>query len=140
MNCVFCDIVEGKNKSEIIFENENIISFLDIHPVSYGHTLIITKKHFESILDVPEDLLSIIMKDVQKLAKKIHTSLPADGFNLIANSGKAAGQSVFHFHFHIIPRLKKDDFKFNPKFIKYSKDEFSGLGNRLRSFINNEVL
>jgi histidine triad (HIT) family protein len=140
MSCVFCDIVEGKSKSEIIFENENIISFLDIHPVSYGHTLIITKQHYDSILDVPEDLLSSIMKDVQKLAKKIKHSLSADGFNLVANSGLAAGQSVFHFHLHIIPRLKKDGFRFNPKFIHYSKDEFSGLGNQLRNFINNEVV
>ncbi|MDP4114681.1 MAG: HIT family protein [Bacteroidota bacterium] len=140
MSCVFCDIVERKSKSEIIFENEHIISFLDIHPVSYGHTLIITKKHFDSILDVPGDLLSLIMKDVQTLAKKINKSLPADGFNLVANSGSAAGQSVFHFHLHIIPRLKKDDFKFNPKFIHYTNDEFRGLGSKLRSFINNEVV
>ena len=105
MECIFCDIINRKAEAEILFENEDIISFLDIRPVNYGHTLVIPKAHFENFLSLPEDMLLELTKTTQTLADAILKSLKPEGFNIVVNTGVAAGQSVFHFHYHIIPRF-----------------------------------
>jgi histidine triad (HIT) family protein len=108
MDCVFCDIINGKEEAEILYQDENIISFLDIRPVNYGHTLVIPKKHFDNFLLVPAEKLKNIINGVQILSSAIKNSIDADGFNIVVNNGTAAGQTVFHFHFHIIPRFNND--------------------------------
>lgn len=135
MECDFCDIVARKTEAEIVFENENVISFLDIRPVNYGHTLVIPKQHSENFLSVPSTDLSHLTIITQKIAEAVKNSLNADGFNIIANNGAAAGQTIFHFHFHIIPRFN-NDFKFKPNFKTYENDGRKNFADKIRSELN----
>jgi histidine triad (HIT) family protein len=132
MDCIFCDII-GKNESaEILYENESIISFLDIRPVNYGHTLVIPKKHYENFLSVPPEVLGDLIQATQMLSAAILKSLAPDGFNIVVNNGVAAGQSIFHFHFHIIPRFQSDDFKFRPNLKSYRDGTMEKFAEKIR--------
>jgi len=135
MECIFCNITERKAEAEILFEDENIIAFLDIQPVNYGHTLVIPKKHFDNFLTVPHDELSKLMNATQFIAGAVKRSLNADGFNIISNNGDSAGQTVYHFHFHIIPRFNSD-FTLKPKVKMYPTGEMKKYADHIRSLIS----
>ena len=135
MECIFCDIRDRKTETEIIFEDEHILAFLDIQPVNFGHTLVITKNHFDNFLTVPKEELSRIMSATQFIAGAVKRSMNADGFNVISNNGNSAGQSVYHFHFHIIPRFN-NDFTLKPNIKTYQTDSIREYGDRVRLFIN----
>lgn len=110
VNCIFCKIAAGEIPATRIYENSNFFSIPDAHPKAEGHALIISKKHFENVLELPSlfgaDLISCIKGTALILIKK-HG---ADGFNLINNNSEAAGQVVNHFHVHLIPRKIGDNF------------------------------
>ncbi len=107
-NCIFCKIIEKEIPCEKIYEDETALAFLDINPTNIGHTLTVSKKHFENINDLPEEIASHIIK----IAKKISMALKkygAEGVNISVNNGEVAGQIIPHFHIHIIPRYKGDN-------------------------------
>ncbi len=106
--CIFCEIVAGNIPCTKIYESENILAFLDIAPVNPGHTLVIPKQHYPTLLDLPPALGQELLEALQKVAKAIKKGLQADGINLGMNNYRAAGQLVFHAHFHLIPRYEKD--------------------------------
>jgi len=108
LNCLFCKIVAGEIPASKVFENEHCYAFLDINPVRKGHTLVIPKKHYENVLDIPSEDLCNLMPSIQKVAKAVKTAAKADAFNLTTNNGKEAGQAILHLHFHIIPRNEGD--------------------------------
>jgi histidine triad (HIT) family protein len=135
MECAFCNIVARKTEAEIVFENENIISFLDIRPVNFGHTLVIPKKHYEDFLSLPPEELADLSKKTQTIAEAVKHSLKADGFNIIVNHGAAAGQTIFHFHFHIIPRFR-NDFRFKPAFKSYESGSKKNYADKIRTQLN----
>lgn len=110
-NCIFCQIAKKKIKVEIVCESENFIAFPDANPKVSGHTLIIPKKHFVNIIDLPSDLGSELL-DVIKRIFEIRSKEGCEGFNLIMNNFPAAGQLVMHAHLHFIPRKKGDRVKF----------------------------
>lgn len=134
MDCIFCEIASGNADAQVIFENENYKAFLDINPVNYGHTLVIPKTHYDNFLTIPEDKLQGLIKVTQFLAGVIKRSLNADGFNIISNNGASAGQSVFHSHFHIIPRFEKD-FQMKLEVKMYSGDSINEYADKIRSFV-----
>lgn len=136
MNCIFCDIIERRSGAEIIFEDEEVISFLDIRPVNFGHTLVIPKNHYENFLSVPVKELNAVIKVTQNIADAVSKSLKTDGFNIVANNGTAAGQSVFHFHFHIIPRYKTDKFHFRPELKNYGNGSMKEFADKIRTTVN----
>ena len=103
-NCVFCAIAEGEIPSFKIYEDDIVLAYLDINPCTEGHTLVIPKAHFAGLLDTPDDALAAVLSRVKRIAAHIKATLPCDGFNILQNNGEAAGQSVFHLHFHIGPR------------------------------------
>lgn len=107
-SCIFCKIVNGEIPSKKIYENDYVYSFLDISPQSKGHVLVIPKKHSRDIYEIDDDILCEVMKAVKKLSVNIKEKLNPEGLNIVQNSGKIAGQSVFHFHVHIIPRYKRE--------------------------------
>ena len=107
-DCIFCKIIKGEIQSQKIYEDEDTYAFLDINPSTKGHTLIIPKKHYENTLETPDEELSKIIKTTKALAKQIKQKLNADGINIMNANGKQAQQSVFHMHFHIVPRYKND--------------------------------
>ncbi|WP_221288086.1 HIT family protein [Stygiolobus caldivivus] len=109
-SCVFCKIVKGELKSQKVYEDENVIAFLDINPIHKGHTLVISKKHYDNIYEIPEEELEKLIVVVKKVAIAIK-KLGADGVNIVQNNDEAAGQRVFHIHFHVVPRYHGDKIK-----------------------------
>lgn len=111
-NCVFCAIAAGEIPSFKVYEDDLVLAYLDINPFTEGHTLVIPKVHSEGLLDTPVAELGEIMARVQKVAAHIKEALPCDGFNILQNNGEAAGQTVKHLHFHIVPRVGKGAISF----------------------------
>ena len=109
--CIFCKIVNGKIESKIIYENERFFSIFDIKPLVEGHALVVSKNHFETTLDIPDNLGPEFLDCIKKTALKVMEKFDAEGFNLHNNNKKVAGQLVNHFHMHILPRKKGDEFK-----------------------------
>ncbi len=110
-DCIFCKIIRGEILSEKVYEDDNFIGILDIHPKAEGHTLIIPKKHFGNLLDMPSTLSCELMDAVKSVALNLIKNKKAEGFNLIVNNGETAGQVVHHAHLHIIPRKAGDGLK-----------------------------
>lgn len=104
-DCIFCKIIKGEIPSYKVYEDDKIISFLDVNPVSPGHTLIIPKDHTLDLHSIPEDILNHIMVKAKDLANMLVNKLEAQGFSLVQNNGIA--QEVKHFHLHIIPKYSK---------------------------------
>ncbi len=107
-DCIFCKIAKGEVNSEIIYENDNFFSIFDIHPKTDGHSLVISKKHFENALDMPSSLGAELLDCIKNTALKVMKDRNAEGFNILNNNFEAAGQVVNHVHFHILPRKKGD--------------------------------
>jgi histidine triad (HIT) family protein len=110
-DCIFCKIVKGEIPCKKVHEDDKTFAFLDISPIHKGHTLIVPKEHHENILDMPDETLAELAKTAKKVSKAVKKATNADGFNVTQNNGAAAGQAVFHFHLHIIPRFKDDGLK-----------------------------
>lgn len=106
--CIFCKIANGEINSATIYEDELFIAIFDLSPASRGHILILTKDHAENLQELPDETASKIMVLAKRLAKKIELELACDGLNIIQNNGPAAGQTVFHYHMHLIPRYQND--------------------------------
>ncbi|MGE8205137.1 HIT family protein [Heyndrickxia sp. NPDC080065] len=108
-DCIFCKIVNGEIPSAKVFENEHVVAFLDISQVTTGHTLVIPKIHKENIYELTPEIASNLFEIVPKIANALKTEFEPIGMNLVNNNGEHAGQSVFHFHLHLIPRYGKGD-------------------------------
>lgn len=108
MDCIFCKIVNKEIPAEIIYEDDKIMAFLDIHPAAKGHTLFITKVHCESFLALPDELITHLFHRAKEIAPVIMKGSNADGFNIGINNGSSAGQVIFHCHLHVIPRYQGD--------------------------------
>jgi histidine triad (HIT) family protein len=119
MECIFCNIINKDEHEGMIFRDEKIVSFLDIRPLSYGHTLVVPVEHFTDFREMPTDLMGEYFSQLQRIALAVERATKADGFNIICNTGKAATQSVFHLHYHIIPRYHNDDVFKRLNFKKY---------------------
>ncbi len=107
-DCIFCKMVAGEIPVTKIYEDEIVLAFLDIGPLSKGHTLLIPKEHFEKLHDCPSELLGKVCSRLGRIAKAVAGAMNADGYNVLCNNGTAAGQLVEHLHFHIIPRSTGD--------------------------------
>jgi len=121
-NCIFCQIVSRKSPAKIIYENENVICFLPKKIEVYGHTLVVPKKHYADLYDIPADILCELVKVAQKLTLEYKQKINATGTNLMHASGKDGQQSVFHFHFHLLPRFKDDGLDTWPNLAKIEVD------------------
>ena len=116
-DCIFCKIVNGEIPSYKIYEDDNFLAFLDISQVTKGHTLVIPKKHYQDIFEIDEKAMAETYTLVNKLAKKIVEKTGASGVNILNNNKEIAGQTVFHYHVHIIPRYDNND-KINIDFLE----------------------
>ena len=122
--CVFCEIIKGNIPSRKVYEDDDIIAILDIAQTTYGHTLVMPKKHYQDIESVDPEILQKLILKVQELAKKISTNLKAEGHNILVNTNEVSGQTVHHLHFHIIPRYTvNDSIKIEFSENKYDLDE-----------------
>lgn len=106
--CIFCKIAAGEISSKTLYEDEQFRVILDLGPATKGHALILPKNHYADLYEIPDETAADTMKLAKKMAGIMTDKLKCDGFNLIQNNGETAGQTVFHFHMHLIPRYKND--------------------------------
>ena len=107
-NCIFCKIAAGEIPSNTIYEDDSFRVILDLGPATKGNDLVLTKNNYADLYEIPEDVLAEAAKVAKKVAGTMKEKLSCDGLNLVQNNGEAAGQTVMHFHLHIIPRYKDD--------------------------------
>ena len=133
-NCIFCKIAAGEIPSKTIYEDEQFRVILDISPAVRGHALIIPKEHYADIYSLPEELAARAIVLAKKLAVHITEVLKCDGFNIVQNNGEAAGQTVFHFHMHLIPRYQEDgnQDKLCWNHLELSQEELEEICQKLR--------
>lgn len=122
-NCIFCKIANGEIPSKTLYEDDEFRVILDLGPAAKGHALILPKNHYANIYELPDDTASHAMLLAKKMAVKMTDKLGCDGFNLVQNNGEVAGQTVFHFHIHLIPRYKDDGQKIGWKPGEPSQEE-----------------
>jgi histidine triad (HIT) family protein len=108
--CIFCDLINGAGEVSICYEDSSAIAFMDIQPVNLGHVLVVPREHFESMSDIPPELAMHLFDVALRLSPVVRRLNGADDMNLVVNSGPAAGQNVFHYHVHLIPRKAGDGF------------------------------
>lgn len=131
--CIFCKIIQKEIPSFVVYENDYVLCFLDINASTKGHTLIVPKKHATNIFDLPEEDLIEISKAVKVVTNLLKENLHVENVNLINNSGALAGQTVMHFHLHVIPRYENDGIDIAPK---QTEPNFEELSNTLKQILN----
>ena len=134
-DCIFCMIAEGKIPSSKIYESDTVYAFLDLNPVHKGHTLVIPKKHAKDLLRLPPELGCDLVLAMQKVGRAVMEATGADGFNVIQNNGRAAGQEVEHVHWHIIPRFDGDGLKFWAQTKYESMEAMNAMAEQIRAKI-----
>lgn len=107
-NCIFCKIANGEIPAATLYEDENFRVILDLGPASKGHALILPKQHAANLFELPDEIAAKVLPLAKSVAARLQEGLGADGINLVQNNGEAAGQTVFHFHMHLIPRYQND--------------------------------
>jgi len=135
-DCLFCSIIAGTIPVQRVYEDTDTLAFLDVHPVNPGHLLVIPKEHVADIRDVSDTALTAVMRTVKKMANLLTTSLHIEGVNVMQNSGRDAGQVVFHLHVHVIPRTSGDGHE-QWHGSAYADGEWVSMGERLRSAIQS---
>lgn len=108
-NCLFCKIIKGEIPCSKVYEDEDVLAFLDISQTTVGHTLVIPKDHYDNFLYVPKDLVAKTFSVAQKISQALVSGLGAKGVNILVNTNEVAGQTIMHFHIHVIPRYSTSD-------------------------------
>ncbi len=134
-DCIFCKIIAGKIPAAKIYEDKNILSFLDIMPANKGHCLVIPRKHSPTLIEMSDDDLSSLMKVAKKVARALSLSFGNGSYNIVMSNGKEAGQIVNHAHIHIIPRFQKDRLRLKWSHLKYEGDEINEYAEKIKKFI-----
>ncbi len=130
--CIFCKIINGEIPSRKVYEDKDVLAFLDINPANPGHTLVMQKKHAGNILDADDESLGKAIVVAKIIAKKIKENLNADGINILQNTGRHAGQIVDHIHFHIIPRFANDSVIISYPKLKMEDKDFEEIQRKLK--------
>jgi histidine triad (HIT) family protein len=130
-DCIFCKIANGEIPSKTIYEDEEFRVILDLGPATKGHALILPKDHFANLYELPDEIAANVMKLAKKMAAQMTEKLGCDGFNLVQNNGETAGQTVFHFHLHLIPRYKNDGQKIGWNPGSPSQEELEEIKNTI---------
>jgi histidine triad (HIT) family protein len=131
-NCIFCKIIEKEIPAEIIYEDDQFISIVDIQPNNLGHSLLIPKDHFENIYTMQGGALEDLGKEIQKLSLAVKKAFSADGINVHMNNDPAAGQIIFHAHIHIIPRFHGDGLKHFALKEGFTQEDIKNAGQKIR--------
>jgi histidine triad (HIT) family protein len=107
-DCIFCAIASNHAPASIVYQDEKTVAFLDIHPIARGHTLVIPREHCADLFELSASEGDLVLRTVVKVATALRNELEPDGLNLLQSNGRAAGQTIFHFHFHLVPRWRGD--------------------------------
>lgn len=136
-NCIFCKILEGEIPSFTVYEDELFKVIMDRFPAAPGHVIIIPKRHHESIFDMSANVATAIYPLARKMARVVKEAVGAEGINIVQNNGEAAGQSVFHFHLHVIPRHMKDGIQINKTSNgETTIEELEVVANKIKALLN----
>lgn len=135
-SCPFCKIIRGEIPAEKVLETDDAVAFLDIRPVIRGHVLLVPKEHHADLTDLPEALAAGSASLLPRLCRAIKAATGADGFNVIVNNGRAAGQTVDHGHWHIIPRFRDDPVDWPWPHSEYVGDEIGQMRFRIERELN----
>lgn len=136
MNCIFCEIVQGKKDGHFIYEDENYVAFLDIYPIDTGHSLVMPREHFEKITDMTAEKVGELFSKIPKIANAVIEATKADAFSVAQNNGRAAKQIVPHVHIHIIPRYESRETIWTRREIA-KESELKILAERIRKSIKS---
>ncbi len=109
--CIFCKIINGEIPSKKVYEDDDVLAILDISQATEGHTLVMPKKHYANLIEIPENEYTKVMVKAKEIATKINSKLKPAGINILNNCGECAGQTVMHYHVHILPRYEENDIK-----------------------------
>ena len=126
-DCIFCKLANGDIPTNTIYEDDGFRVFLDASPATKGHCLIVPKEHFDNLADLDDTVAAKVLPLAKKIMKLLSDKLGWDGFNLVQNNGEVAGQTVFHFHMHLIPRYKNDGQDINWKPGSPEKEVLEGI-------------
>jgi len=137
-DCIFCKIINGEIPASKVYEDEHVLAFLDISQITKGHTLVIPKAHYENLFDLPQESAEKLFSVVPKIVNAMKSQLHIEDLNLVSNSGRKAGQEVFHLHLHLIPRYGKGDgygavWKSNAN--NYTREDLQNLAETIASGI-----
>ena len=135
-DCVFCKIVRGETPCFKVCEDALTVTFLDIFPVAAGHSLVVTREHFENVFEISPEVLSAVAVASRRVAKAIRKELNPDGLGVFQLNGAAAGQSVFHYHMHLLPRSTGEQFKLHARARGEDRD-LSQMAARLRAAVES---
>ena len=130
-DCVFCKIISGELPSNKIYENSEVLVFLDISPINLGHSLVVPKKHFDNIYETPAEILAHMITAAKIGSMAIKSKMKAEGINVTMNNDSVAGQIIFHSHMHIIPRFQNDGLGMWKSKIQYKEGEGREVAERI---------
>jgi histidine triad (HIT) family protein len=134
---IFSRIVKGEIPSAKVLETDRALAFLDISPVNHGHVLLIPKEAYSSIDDLPDDLAAHLGSLLPRLSRAVRKATGADGINVIVNNGEVAGQTIFHVHFHIIPRFHGDPVRWPWPHQRYEEGTMKGMQSKVENALNS---
>ena len=134
-DCIFCKIVAGKIPAAKVYEDDKVVSFLDIMPANKGHCLVVPKNHSQTLVDMDDADLVATINAAKKVAKALSLSFGNASFNIVMNNGKEAGQVVNHAHIHLIPRFQKDRLRIKWSHLKYEGEEMKEYAEKIKKFI-----
>jgi histidine triad (HIT) family protein len=135
-SCIFCKIAKGDAPASVIYEDQDVMAFLDINPIQRGHALVIPKQHFVDIWDIPPNVLTKVVSVTKRVSQRMKDAMKTEGVNTFSASGKPAGQDIYHFHMHVIPLGEGEKTKFASwwlsTMIMADRSELDDLAKELR--------
>ncbi len=131
-NCPFCSIAAGKTHASIVYEDDTILAFMDRNPANVGHTLVVPREHWENIYEIPEKVLVDTVIVVKRISGAVKKTVDAEGISILQLNGRTAGQSVMHFHVHIIPRFRGDSIVGHKGFERPERRELDEIAQKIR--------
>ena len=134
-DCIFCKIADKEADATVVYEDSHTVAFLDIHPLNPGHTLVIPKKHYANMLEMPSEDARRVFASVHKVMKGVQKASAADGISIGQSNGRAASQEVFHMHVHIIPRFNHEMMSGFPNRKTTQRKELDEIGKRIKAAI-----
>lgn len=138
-NCIFCKIIDGSIPSIKVYEDDHVYAFMDVAPLTKGHTLLVPKQHVADLFEMPEDVARNLYAAAPKIANSIKSAFNPQGMNTINNNGSFAGQTVFHYHLHFIPRYDETDglkVKWETKQSELTQEVLQTVGAQIRENLN----
>lgn len=138
-DCIFCKIIEGSIPSNKVYEDEHVLAFMDVAPLTKGHTLLIPKQHVKDLFEMPEDVARNLYAAAPKIANAIKKAFNPQGMNTLNNNGAFAGQTVFHYHLHFIPRYAENDgyiVRWETKKDEFTPDTLKAIADEIKANLN----